>query len=259
MEAGGFLARIVALKREEVAAAKKGSPLGEAAGKARPALKRDLAAALRGRGVAVIAEIKAASPSRGRLTEDLDPAALARLYEAHGAAAVSVVTEGAYFGGSAALLAAARGATGLPVLRKDFVVDACQIRETAAMGADALLLIASILGRGQLAQYTALCREEGLTPLVEVHDEKDLEKALDAEAEVIGINNRDLVTFETDLAVTLRLAPLVPPGKVVVSESGIGGRRDIERLLEAGVSAFLVGEAILRAPDRGAKLKELIG
>ncbi len=207
--------------------------------------------------LAVIAEIKRASPSRGELRADLDPAALARRYEEGGAACLSVLTEPDYFRGSPEDLAAARAAAGLPVVRKDFLVHPDQIFETRGMGADAALLIVGILSRGELETMLGLAEELGLQCLVEVHDEGELARALEAGARLIGVNNRDLRTFRVDLAVTERLAPLVPPECTVVSESGLFTAADAARVAAAGADAVLVGEALVRAADPAALVAEL--
>lgn len=220
---------------------------------------RDFAAALRRPGLAAIAEIKRRSPSRGALRPDLDPAALARSYAAGGAAAVSVLTDGRFFGGSLEDLLRARRAGPLPVLRKDFVCEAGQLHETRQAGADAVLLIARILSAAQLRDYLALARELGLAALVEVHDAPELERALDCGAAIIGVNNRDLRTQRLSLETALRLRPQIPAGRIAVAESGIRSRQDVRRLAEAGYDAILVGQALLQAPDPGLKLAELLG
>jgi indole-3-glycerol phosphate synthase len=208
---------------------------------------------------AIIAEVKRSSPSRGRIREDFDHVAIARTYEENGAAAISVITEHRYFEGQASFLLDIREKTGIPLLRKDFVIDPYQIYETIIFGGDALLLIARILELPELRDFIDLSTELGLATLAEVHDENDLGKALAAGAPIIGINNRDLATFEVDLGTSLRLAPLVPQGITVVSESGIRSRKDIERLMEAGIGAFLVGEALMMEGDMARKIRELTG
>ena len=220
---------------------------------------RDFQRALGGGNCAIIAEVKRRSPSRGIIQEDFDPVRIAGEYERHGAAAVSVLTDATFFGGSNKDLTAVKGAISLPVLRKEFIIDPWQIYETRAIGADALLLIAAILGENQLREYRELAASQGLASLVEVHDRPELEAALRAGAEIIGINNRDLKTFSTDIRTSLTLAPLVPSDRIVVSESGIRSRAEIETLMKAGVRAFLIGEALVAAPDRGAKLREFLG
>ncbi len=255
-----ILDRIVEVKKREVALAKARMPLDaleRALGGAPPG--RDFAAALNAVPCAVIAEIKRASPSKGRFCEDFRPRDIAAAYEAGGAAAISVLTDETFFEGADAHLAEVRREAGLPVLRKDFVIDEYQIVEARLLGADAVLLIAGILGEDRLRDYVARTASLGMTALVEVHSGGELDKALRAGAVLIGINNRDLATFRTDLATTRELAPLVPAGIPVVAESGIHSRSDVEHLLEAGVHAFLVGEALMRAVDPAAKLKEFLG
>lgn len=255
-----ILERIVEAKRREVALAKARTPreaLERALVHAPPV--RDFRESLERRDCAVIAEVKRASPSRGRLREDFRPREIAAAYEAGGAAAVSVLTDEAFFEGSGAHLAEVREAVGIPVLRKDFVVDRYQVVEARLLGADAVLLIARILEEQELREGIALAASLGMAALVEVHDGGELDRALRAGAALVGINNRDLATFRTDLAVTLELAPRVPAGVTVVSESGIRSRGDVERLLGAGVRAFLVGEALMKATDPAEKLRELQG
>jgi indole-3-glycerol phosphate synthase len=221
----------------------------------------DFAAALSGDAVSVIAEIKRASPSAGMIRADFDPGAIARAYAAGGAAAISVLTEPRYFQGNLSYLRMVRealGYGGLPLLRKDFITDAYQIYEARAFRADAVLLIAAILDVGQLAELLALTHELGMTALVEAHDAAELETVVASGARVIGINNRDLKTFTVDLSLTERLRPLVPPDRILVSESGIHLRADVERLAGFGVSAVLVGEALMRREDIAQGLRELL-
>jgi indole-3-glycerol phosphate synthase len=250
---------IVKVKHREVAGRKKStSPSAlESAIEGMPPT-RDFRRALAGRNCAIIAEVKRRSPSRGVIQEDFDPVRIAGEYERHGAAAVSVLTDETFFGGSDADLTAIKRAISLPILRKEFIIDPWQIHETRAIGADALLLIAAILGENQLRAYRELAASMGLASLVEVHDRRELETALSAGSEIIGINNRDLKTFTTDIRTSLALAPLVPADRTVVSESGIHSRTQIEILLQAGVHAFLIGEALVTAPDRGEKFRELL-
>ncbi|NPV05090.1 MAG: indole-3-glycerol phosphate synthase TrpC [Syntrophaceae bacterium] len=255
-----ILQQIIGNKRDEVARQKHILPHSELRRMlADRAPTRDFAAALRGSGCAVIAEVKRSSPSKGRIRDDFDPVAIARTYEESGASAVSILTERKFFEGSAAYVPQIRKAVNLPLLRKDFVIDSYQIAETRVLGGDALLLIARVLEAGELLDFIGLASELGLAALVEVHDEADLEKALSAGARIVGINNRDLQTFRTDLEVSSRLARRIPEGVTAVSESGIEGRRDIERLMEAGIHAFLVGESLMREADIGRKLRELLG
>ena len=197
----------------------------------------------------VIAEIKRASPSKGKIREDVDPARYAEMYQEGGAAAISVLTDNYFFGGSLTDLRAARNAAGLPVLRKDFLICPYQIYESAAIGADAVLLIVRALSPELLKDLLALCGSLGLDALVEAHDEREFDTAADAGARLIGVNNRDLGTFITDIATSVSLAGRIGPGQVMVSESGIHGRPEIERLLNAGIWNFLIGESIMRSED----------
>lgn len=257
-----ILDEIVAAKRGELADARRAAPLADleraAARLARPL---NLSGALLGGGVRLIAEVKKASPSRGLLSPDFDPERLAATYVANGAAAVSCLTD-PRFQGELAHLAAIKesGASGrAPVLRKDFIFDPYQVYEARAAGADGILLIVAILEPPLLQELLAAAQSLWMQCLVEVHDERELETALSAGAEIIGINNRDLHTFATDLAVTGRLAPLVPRGRVIVSESGIFTRDDLRMLQRLRVNAALVGEALVTAPDTAAKVRELAG
>ncbi|MCX7694039.1 indole-3-glycerol phosphate synthase TrpC [Tepidimonas taiwanensis] len=260
-----ILQRICATKRDEVAAARAALPDAAMRARAEAARRddppRDFAGALRtaaeaGRP-AVIAEVKKASPSKGVLRADFDPAAIAASYARHGAACLSVLTDRPYFQGDPAYLAQARDAAGLPALRKDFLVDAYQVWQARAWGADAILLIAACLDDAQMADFEALAHELGMAVLVEVHDAAELERALRLRTPLIGVNNRDLRTFEVSLETTLRLLPQLPPDRLLVAESGILTRDDVRRLRDAGVPAFLVGEAFMRAPDPGAALADL--
>lgn len=251
---------IVAMKRREVAIGKVTTPRAELeAAIAGMPPTRDFRRALTGGGCAIIAEVKRRSPSRGVIREDFDPVRIAGTYEEHGAAAVSVLTDGTFFGGSNGDLIAVKNAISLPVLRKEFIVDSWQISETRAIGADALLLIAAILGGDELREYREVAASLGLASLVEVHDRRELETALSSGAEIIGINNRDLRTFRTDMATSLALAPLVPADCIVVAESGIRSRAEIERLMQAGVRGFLIGETLVAAQDAGEKLRAFLG
>jgi len=221
----------------------------------------NLSGALMDDRVRIIAEIKRASPSKGLLAPHFDPVSLARAYASNGAAAISVLTEVDHFQGSLEHLKAVKEATrrqAVPVLRKDFIYDPYQVYEARAAGADAILLIVAALTPGDLKSLLQLSSRLFLQCLVEVHNEEELATALAAGAEVIGINNRDLRTFHTDLEVTRRLAPLVPPGKIVVSESGISTKEQIQGLKHLGVHGVLIGEAFMTAPDPGAKLRELV-
>ena len=216
----------------------------------------------------MIAEIKRASPSRGLLREDFDPGAIAKSYESGGAACLSVLTDRQYFQGAPEHLATARAACRLPVLRKDFVIDPYQVFEARALGADCVLLIAAAFcapspvareggGEGAMRKFETIAHSFGMAVLVEVHDESELDAALQLSTPLIGINNRNLRTFETSLDTTIGLLPRIPAGRIVVTESGILGRQDVERLQRNGVGAFLVGEAFMRATDPGAALKNL--
>jgi indole-3-glycerol phosphate synthase len=259
-----ILARILATKAAEVSAAKRALSFDDVARAARaqsPA--RDFERALRvtiaaGRP-AVIAEIKKASPSRGVLRADFDPPAIAASYQRGGAACLSVLTDRTYFQGDPAYLGAARAACVLPALRKDFIVDDYQIAESRAIGADAILLIVAALTDPQLAAFEQCAAEFGLAVLVEVHDRAELDRALRLQTPLVGINNRNLRTFEVSLATTLDLLSAIPPEKLVVTESGIVGRDDVAAMRERGVDAFLVGEAFMRAQEPGAALRELFG
>ena len=259
-----ILHRILAVKAQEVLAAKAERPLSavrDAALAMPPA--RDFASALRAKvaagHAAVIAEIKKASPSRGLLRAEFDPAAIAASYQSGGAACLSVLTDRQFFQGSAEHLVAARAACNLPVLRKDFIVDDYQVYEARAMGADCVLLIAAALTPPRLRALEALAHELGLAVLVEVHDAEELASALTTATPLLGINNRNLKTFEVSLEVTLGLLDSVPAGRLVVCESGILAPEDVRRMRARGVNAFLVGEAFMRADDPGAALAELFG
>lgn len=210
-------------------------------------------------GRAVIAEVKMGSPRLGSLVGRVDPVAQARLYAENGAAAMSVVVEPDFFHGSYELLERCKGASGLPALAKDFVVDRIQLRWAAEAGADAVLLIAAMLQREELLEYAEEARELGLVPLVETHDEEDLDALAGVSWELVGVNNRDLRTFEVSLEHSIELVPLLPPGALRVAESGIDGAVPRKRLAEAGFDAFLIGEALLLAEDPAAKLRELVG
>jgi indole-3-glycerol phosphate synthase len=254
-----MLDKIIAQKKEEVKQRKKEATityLQQRIARQKPAL--DLALALKDDHIRLIAEVKQASPSRGMLSSNFNPIELAQTYAEGGAAAISVLTESNYFMGSIEHLAAIKEVVGLPLLRKDFIFDLYQIYESRAYGADALLLIASILSQQQLKEFVSLSHSLGLRCLVEVHNEGEVERAVFSEAEIIGINNRDLDTFVVDINTTHRLRPLVPKEKIVVSESGIKSKRDIEKLEKWGVDAVLVGEALVTAGDVLAKMQELL-
>lgn len=250
---------IVTVKRREVARRKRSTPLSalETLIEGMPPT-RDFRRALSGADCTIIAEVKRRSPSRGVMREDFDPVGIAGEYERLGAAAVSVLTDETHFGGSDADLTAVKKAITLPVLRKEFIIDPWQIHETRAIGADALLLIAAILGEDRIREYRDLAASLGLASLVEIHDRRELEMALGAGAGIIGINNRDLRTFTTDIDTSLALAPLIPADRTIVGESGIRSRAQIDLLLAAGIRTFLIGEALVAAPDRAAKMRELL-
>ena len=258
------LQRIVAAKRTEIAAARlrrdAASLRRDAEGRGG---QRDFVAALRAKiasgQAAVIAEIKKASPSKGVLREFFEPAVIAASYELHGAAALSVLTDVQFFQGAAVYLEQARAACALPVLRKDFMIDAYQVFEARAMGADCILLIAACLDDTQMAELEAQAQALGMAVLVEVHDGVELERALRLATPLIGINNRNLRSFEVRLDTTLDLLDRVPADRLLVTESGILGREDVQRMRAAEVHAFLVGEAFMRAPDPGAALQSLFG
>jgi indole-3-glycerol phosphate synthase len=253
-----ILERILEVKRAEIAEARERLPLKELEARARAeAPARGFVAALRARHPAVIAEIKKASPSRGILRADFDPAAIARSYERAGAACISVLTDRQFFQGDAEHLRAARGACALPALRKDFVFEPYQVYESRALGADCILLIAACLAREQMKELENAATTLGMAILVEVHDAQELEAALELRTPLIGINNRNLKTFDTRLETTLELLPRIPRDRLAVTESGILAPGDVASMRKAGVSVFLVGEAFMRAADPGAALREL--
>ena len=259
-----ILDKIVAVKREEIAAAKR---VRDEASLRREAEalggQRDFIGALRAKiaagRAAVIAEVKKASPSKGVLRERFVPAEIAASYERGGAACLSVLTDVQFFQGSAEYLRQARAACALPVLRKDFMVDAWQVWEARAMGADCILLIAACLGDAQMAELEAQAHALGMAVLVEVHDGAELERALKLKTPLVGINNRNLRTFEVTLDTTIGLLPRVPAERLLVTESGILAPADVKRMRDARVNAFLVGEAFMRAADPGAALASLFG
>ena len=255
------LDRILAHSLLELEARKRSQPLAElceaALGQPPPL---DFSSALRGDRVQLIAEVKRASPSKGVIRPDFNPVEIARTYADNGAAAISVLTETEYFQGSLDYLRDIRNALGssLPLLRKDFICDPYQVYESRAYGADSVLLIVAILDPDRLKELLQLSHQLNMSCLVEVHNETELETALNSGAGIIGLNNRDLRTLAVDMAVTQRLRPLIPPDRVVVSESGIRSRSDIEKLRSWGVDAVLVGESLMSAPDIAARMKELL-
>ena len=260
-----ILKKIVDYKRDELAAARAATPLTVL--KARLAdledaprgFVRALADACASGRTPIIAEVKKGSPSKGVIRADFDPLAIAETYQQNSATCLSVLTDEHFFLGHTSFLALIREQVKLPLLRKDFIFDPYQIYEARAAGADAILLIAAMLDLPRLEDFAGLARELSLDILLEVHDQAELEMALRTDCRLIGINNRNLRTFVIDLATTERLAPLVPPGRMVVAESGITERGDIIRLQKAGAKAFLVGESLMREADIGAKLRELAG
>ena len=260
----GALGEICAAKREHVAKCKANRPLGalEAALPGAPP-PRGFIRALRAEAdagrPALIAEIKRRSPSRGLIRADVRPAAFARAYAAGGAACLSVLTDRPYFGGDMGDLVAARGSVGLPVLRKDFIIDPYQVVEARVGGADALLLIMAALSTAQAEELEAAAHGFGLDVLVEVHGESELDRALRLRSPLIGVNNRDLWSFKVDLATTERLAPLVPIDRLLVCESGIGSYQDIDRMGGFGARCFLVGESLMRQPDVASATAALLG
>ncbi len=257
-----ILSQIVAVKRQEIAAAQNKKPLDMVRADAESrVLTRDFAGALRAKIAAgqpaVIAEIKKASPSKGVLREDFIPADIAQSYAESGAACLSVLTDVQFFQGCADYLKQARASCQLPVLRKDFIVDAYQVYESRAMGADAILLIAACLEDAQMKEFEAIARSLDMAVLVEVHDAQELQRALKLKTPLIGVNNRNLKTFEVSLDTTLTLMRDLPQDRLLVCESGIHTRDDVLRMGAAGVNAFLVGEAFMRAADPGNALAEL--
>ena len=260
-----ILKKIVAHKQEEVSMAKTAAPVSDL--KTRIAdledtprgFERHLREAAASDWTAIIAEVKKGSPSKGLIRADFDPLEIAEVYATNGATCLSVLTDERFFMGHLRFLALIRETVSLPLLRKDFIIDAYQVHEARAAGADAILLIAACLELPQLRDFHALAKELYLDVLLEVHDEREMEEALQTDCTLIGVNNRNLRTFVTDLETTSRLARLLPPERFLVAESGINSRADIERLQAYGAGAFLVGESLMREEDMGAKLRELLG
>ena len=256
-----ILKEIVRVKKDRVSDAKKSIPISSLKNMVDPKYKPlNFAGALMGNGIRLIAEIKRASPSKGLFDADIDAKDLASIYADNGAAAISVLTNEDHFRGSIDDLEVARSVTypkGIPLLRKEFIFDPYQIYEAKAFGADAILLIVAMLDKNQIMEFMDIASSLWLQCLVEIHKESELEIAIECNADIIGINNRDLHTFKTDLIVTEQLAPLVPTGKVVVSESGISTKDDVVRMHKAGAGAILVGESLVRSGDPALSLKEL--
>jgi len=263
-----ILNKILAVKADEVAAAKKARDLNslrrdvESDAESRAAIRgfeRSLRDKIAAGHAGIIAEVKKASPSKGVLRPDFQPAAIAQSYAGHGAACLSVLTDVQFFHGSVDYLKQARAACALPVIRKDFIVDHYQVYEARAMGADAILLIVSALDHGLMADLEACALELGMDVLVEVHDGEELTAALKLKTPLVGINNRNLRTFDVSLDTTLGLLERIPQDRLVVTESGIMGPADVKRMRDANVHAFLVGEAFMRAPEPGVELERLFG
>ena len=259
-----ILKKIMGHKQQEVAAARAAAPVAEL--KARigdledvpRGFERHLREAVASGWTAIITEVKKGSPSKGIIRADFDPLEIAEIYQNNGATCLSVLTDEKFFMGHLRFLAQIRETVSLPLLRKDFICDPYQIYEARAAGADAILLIAACLNLNQLKEFHALARELHLDVLLEVHDETEMETALQTDCTLIGVNNRNLRTFVTDLGTTGRLARMMPAGRLLVAESGINNRADIVHLLDAGAGAFLIGESLMREADIGAKLQELL-
>jgi indole-3-glycerol phosphate synthase len=250
------LVEILDEKKNEVARLKKSMPFNS--DKERQPLRDFRAAISVLQKISLIAEIKFASPSAGLIRKKADPVSIGRIYQDAGAAAISLLTDQRFFEGDLEQLPRLKKAISLPILRKDFIIDEVQVREAFFYGADAILLIARILSQPQLAEYIALCRDLGMTPLTEVHSRDDLEKAVASGAEIIGINNRDLDSFKVDITTTFELAPLIPSNCVRVSESGIAAEDDILALKTTGIHAVLVGSSLMRSKDLALKTKEIV-
>lgn len=256
-----ILDEIVAYKKEELSETKRRMPLAEVKARAADAgPARGFGNALSGPGgIKLIAEVKKASPSKGVIRQDFHPVEIAKVYQTNGVACLSILTESKYFQGNLAYLVDIRSAVELPLLRKDFIIDEYQLHESRATGADAVLLIAACLERRQIEDYLGVAAGIGLDVLVESHTAAELDKALNAGAAIVGINNRDLSSFTVSLRTTFDLLADIPDDRVVVSESGIGTRDDVVKLVQAGVDAVLVGESLMREKDIGKKVKELLG
>lgn len=256
----GELESIISYKRKEIGRNKTAIPLETLKSRITDLPPtRDFKEAISQDGLNLIAEIKRASPSKGIIRKEFDPVEIAKIYQASGASAVSVLTTEKFFYGSLDFLSQVKEVTTIPILQKDFIVDEYQIYQARANKADAILLIASILVEAQINSFLECARNLGLDCLVEVHSKEELSKVLTSKAQIIGINNRDLTTLTTDLSTTLTLSKLVPKDRMLVSESGIETQEDVKRVQECGVRAILVGESLMRAPDISAKMKELLG
>ncbi|MBN1381767.1 MAG: indole-3-glycerol phosphate synthase TrpC [Deltaproteobacteria bacterium] len=254
-----ILDKIVAVKKKEVAELKGNLPqdvLEKMVQNLPPT--RDFKAAINNGHCSIIAEVKRKSPSKGELVKDFDPVRLASVYAENGAAAVSVLTDRQFFGGSKIYLEAIKEAVDLPLLRKDFIIDPYQIYEARIHGADAILLIAAVLNSLKLIQSIQLAEQLRLMPLVEVHDRLELKKALSCGAKIIGINNRNLETFATDVQTSIDLMSMMPEDRIVISESGIADRKTVKKLMKAGIRTFLIGESLMTAPDPAVKLREFL-
>ncbi|HBH86539.1 MAG TPA: indole-3-glycerol phosphate synthase TrpC [Syntrophaceae bacterium] len=255
-----ILDNIIEAKKEEVDYLKQSRSLLELKAAIRDLPSpRDFRGAISGKACAIIAEVKRRSPSHGILRKDFDSVSIASLYEKCGAASVSVLTDKKFFGGEKSYLAEIKKTVRLPLLRKDFIIDSYQIYETRLLNGDALLLIAGILKKEQLDEYLHLAESLGLSALVEVHSREELDNALTSGANIIGINNRNLKSFTTDLKTSLEITPHIPADKIIISESGIQTRKDIDTLMKAGIRAFLIGETLMRSENIEKKLKELLG
>ncbi len=259
-----ILKKIIVHKREEVIAAKAAASISELNSRIRDlediprGFERHLREAIASNWTAIIAEVKKGSPSKGIIRADFDPLEIATIYQNNGATCLSVLTDEKFFLGHLRYLALIREAVSLPLLRKDFICDQYQIYEARAAGADAILLIAAMLDLNQLRDFFSVAQEIHLDVLLEVHDEAEMEKALQSDCTLIGVNNRNLRTFETDLGTTARLARMMPSNRVLVAESGMNSRADIVRLRSDGAGAFLIGESLMREDDIGTKLQELL-
>ena len=254
------LKEIIDYKRQELEHLRRRVSLKDVRRKAADAeASRGFLEALKAPGIQIIAEVKKASPSAGVIRSDFDPLKIARIYEDSGAVCLSVLTDEKFFQGSLASLEKIRGAVALPLLRKDFTLDEYHLYEARAHGADAVLLIARILEDSRLKDYTALARDLGMSALVEVHEEKELDRAKKVGADLVGINNRNLNTLKVDIETSVRLSKEVPIGAILVSESGISKPDQIQRLTDCGIHAFLIGESLLRAQDPGRALRALLG